>query len=134
MRLIWKYHRNTLVWSIFILATMFMSTEGLEHSQHPSLDKLIHFGVFSVLSYFAITGIVKQYRFSSRKFQAAKMGWLYAIILGTITETGQYFLGYRTFDWLDLAANASGASVGFLYFQIWISRCIKSGYNLKFNR
>lgn len=119
-----------MLWSAFVMAMMFMPAKGLERITFTSLDKLVHISVFAMLSYLAITGLVKQYRFSIRKLSAAKYGAIYAAGFGLITEFGQYILGYRSFDFFDILANFTGAGLGFIYFQFWISKCLRTPYNL----
>lgn len=108
-----------------------MPAQGFDNSQFPGVDKFIHLVFFSVLAYFSITGIVKQYRFSARKYKAASYGLIYAMAFGIATEIGQSQLGYRSFDIYDIVANLIGSVAGFLYFQIWISRCLRSNYTFK---
>jgi len=109
---------------------MFMPTKGIEQSSITNLDKFIHVCVFAMLCYLSITGLVKQFRFSIKKLSAAKYGAIFTICFGVLTEIGQYLLGYRSFDGYDILANSLGALIGFIYFQFWISRCLKSPYNL----
>lgn len=109
---------------------MFMPAHGIDNPEYPSLDKLIHIGFFAMLCYLAITGLVKQYRFSIRKLSASRFGMVYAFLFGIATELGQYFLGYRSFDGFDILANSIGALTGYIYFQFWISKCLKTPYNL----
>ena len=112
------------------MVMMFMPTQGIEQQSVASLDKLIHISFFAMLCYLSITGLVKQFRFSIKKLSAAKYGVLFTICFGLLTESGQYLLGYRSFDGYDILANTVGALIGFTYFQFWISRCLKTPYNL----
>lgn len=112
------------------MTIMFMPANGMENITATYLDKAIHISVFSMLSYLAITGSVKRYRFSIKKMRSARYGASYAILFGLFTEFGQYFLGYRSFDVLDILANIAGALIGMVYFQFWISKCLKTPYNL----
>ena len=130
MKKLLKYHRGTLIWSLFVLVMMFMPTQGIDNPHYASLDKLVHIGFFAMLCYLSITGMVKQFRFSIKKLHAARYGALYAVLFGIGTELGQYYLGYRSFDGYDILANTFGALIGFVYFQFWISKCLKSPYNL----
>ena len=112
------------------MVMMFVPTQGLEQRSVASLDKLIHVCFFAMLCYLSITGLVKQFRFSIKKLSAAKYGVIFTIGYGILTESGQYLLGYRSFDGYDILANTIGALLGFAYFQFWISRCLKTPYNL----
>jgi VanZ family protein len=125
-----RYHKGTIAWSLFVLVMMFMPTQGIDNPEYASLDKLVHVCSFAMLGYLTITGLVKQFRFSSKKLIAARYGTYYAMLFGIGTELGQYYLGYRSFDGYDLVANLTGALIGFVYFQFWISRCLKTPYNL----
>ncbi|MDX5321105.1 MAG: VanZ family protein, partial [Bacteroidota bacterium] len=59
-----------------------------------------------------------------------RYGMIICIVYGVLIELGQYGLGYRSFDVMDILANTGGALIGFTYFQFWISRCLKTPYNL----
>jgi hypothetical protein len=80
-----------------------------------SLDKAIHFTLFSILS------LLGSYSFSkaSRPLIAAlALSILLAVLYGTIIEYLQTMIPDRGFDYADLAANIGGALVGGAYFLI----------------
>ncbi len=129
MKKILKYHSGSLIWGLIIIALLFLPSAGVEGTSIRSLDKAIHATLFGVFCYLLITGLVKQYRFSMRKHSAGKYGLLIAIAFGIATEFVQYFLDYRSFEILDMLADAAGALLGFSYYRFWISTCLRSSYN-----
>ncbi|MDB3978020.1 VanZ family protein [Pseudomonadales bacterium] len=74
---------------------------------HPSppisglqLDKLNHLAAFFVLA------LLTEYAFPSAKISALKL--LPLLGFGLLIEVLQYWVGYRYFEWLDVAADAAG--------------------------
>ena len=71
------------------------------------LDKWTHLIMYGALSSVLLI---------DRRLNGAKMQWILVTILvaalGALLEVGQYFLPYRTFEWLDMLANALGAILG----------------------
>lgn len=129
MRSFIRYNFGALIWSAFILSLLFIPLNGVDGNGIFGLDKVIHVTIFAMLCYLSTTGQIKQHRFSQRKHKIAQYCLVYSILFGVGTETVQYFLGYRSFDLFDIAANVLGAFAGYFYFQFWISKCLKSAYN-----
>ena len=74
---------------------------------HPSppisglqLDKLNHLAAFFVLA------LLTEYAFPSATISAQKLAPLLGF--GLLIEVLQYWVGYRYFEWLDVAADAAG--------------------------
>jgi len=74
---------------------------------HPSppisglqLDKLNHLAAFFVLA------LLTEYAFPSATISAQKL--LSLLGFGLLIEVLQYWVGYRYFEWLDVAADAAG--------------------------
>ena len=74
---------------------------------HPSppisglqLDKLNHLAAFFVLA------LLTEYAFPSATVSALKLAPLLGF--GLLIEVLQYWVGYRYFEWLDVAADAAG--------------------------
>ncbi|MBQ9440159.1 MAG: VanZ family protein [Paludibacteraceae bacterium] len=73
------------------------------------LDKWTHFAMYGCLT---ATLLI------DRRLNGAPMRWLMVTlcvaVLGAVLEACQYPLPYRTFEWLDMLANALGATLGTL--------------------
>ena len=80
---------------------------------HPSppisglqLDKLNHLAAFFVLA------LLTEYAFPSATISALKLAPLLGF--GLLIEVLQYWVGYRYFEWLDVAADAAGIAAFWL--------------------
>ena len=69
----------------------------------PSSDKAAHVGAYVVLGALAALSV------SRRRGVAA---WLGVVSFGLLLEFAQALTGYRSFEWLDLVADAVGAGLG----------------------
>ena len=69
----------------------------------PSSDKAAHVGAYVVLGALAALSV------SRRRGVAA---WLGVVAFGLLLEIAQALSGYRSFEWLDLVADAVGAGLG----------------------
>ena len=80
------------------------------------IDKLLHFGVFLVLSFLAFMGL----RYGARENDRQRR-WIriiaYCAIYGTIVEALQYWVPGRNIDLLDLVANVLGCLAGMFMFK-----------------
>ena len=68
-------------------------------------DKLNHLAAFFVLA------LLTEYAFPSATVSALKL--LPLLGFGLLIEVLQYWVGYRYFEWLDVAADAAGIAVSF---------------------
>ena len=80
------------------------------------IDKLLHFGVFLVLSFLAILGA----RYGVQGGGGDK-NWVwvlaYCVLYGTFVEGLQYWVPGRNIDFLDLIANVLGCLGGLLLYK-----------------
>lgn len=74
------------------------------------LDHLLHASVFVPCTWFLATRPQCRYGWI----------WLLGVLVGVVTESGQYLLPYRGFDINDMVANALGVSLG--WFLYWVHR------------
>ncbi|MGI9542134.1 MAG: VanZ family protein [Cyclobacteriaceae bacterium] len=80
------------------------------------VDKLLHFGVFLVLSFLAYMGI----RYGAPEDDGDKRGLrilAYCVLYGTVVEGLQYWVPGRNIDLLDLIANLLGCLGGMLLYR-----------------
>jgi len=83
----------------------------------PHLDKVIHFGMYLVLSFILFLDISSKRKLIRRT--------LISVILATITMSGiveliqEFWSSGRSADIFDLIANSFGTLVGFLFFILY---------------
>lgn len=76
----------------------------------PHLDKPVHMVVYGVLAALVSIGMYRSkrnYNFSIQFY----VPWAFATLYGISDEIHQHFVPGRSFDWLDIAANMSGAYI-----------------------
>jgi hypothetical protein len=100
-------------WTLVIFILLAMPTSGVDGSglfNIPHFDKVIHFGLFLVLSFF--WGVF----FSHKKSGNQHTILLLIVVLGSGFGLGmefyQKFFTLRSFSYLDAVADAAGAVVG----------------------
>ncbi|OPX29671.1 MAG: hypothetical protein B1H08_03325 [Candidatus Omnitrophica bacterium 4484_171] len=102
------YRRKILfIYSLFLVIISILPVSEPQKLEYLNADKVVHalfYLVFVLLYVFA---------FVHSRFIYIK-SFLYAFSLGLFIETLQYFVPYRSFDILDIAANSLGAAVGLL--------------------
>ncbi|MGB0453958.1 MAG: VanZ family protein [Bacteriovoracaceae bacterium] len=98
------------VFSIFInvlyLGLIFylcLNKPGGQTPSIPHFDKVLHFGIYFVLNFFLFL--------ITRK---TKIVFLFNLFIGSLIESIQYILPYRSFEVLDLLANTSGNIISLL--------------------
>lgn len=82
------------------------------------LDHLLHASVYIPCTFFLFDFFSKTMPFSRPRTVVL----LFGILIGIVTETGQYLLPYRGFDINDLISNALGVSLGFLVVKLYSMR------------
>jgi VanZ family protein len=116
--MIFKYQLPALVWALFILTLTLTPGEHLPSLKigEIMIDKLLHFGVFLVLSFMAYMGI----RYGAQEDNGDKK-WLqvlaYCALYGVLVEGLQYWVPGRNIDLLDLISNLLGCLGGMLLYK-----------------
>jgi VanZ family protein len=82
----------------------------------PHFDKLVHFLMFTFLTYLMVIGFSKQDRYSKLRFKAPMFTILVVTAYAIIVESIQLFIPIRTFDSLDLVADLVGNISGYYLF------------------
>ncbi|PZV85480.1 VanZ like protein [Algoriphagus aquaeductus] len=82
-------------------------------------DKLIHLVCFFIQAYlWCGIGVEK-----SNKGRLNKRVWinflLFGILIGAVFETAQYYIPFRSFDWMDMTVNMIGGILGLLGYLKW---------------
>ncbi|MCD6092151.1 MAG: VanZ family protein [Bacteroidales bacterium] len=100
------------LWLISILILMVIPTGGGVHLNFPGRDKVIHFGLFSILGFFYIAPRYK----NKTPFRISKENRnTFILLLFVISvEFVQLRLPYRSFELLDILANVLGILSGII--------------------
>lgn len=105
-----------ILWSIIII--ILCSIPGQEFPDTsfldiPHLDKIIHFGLYCILSVVTVNGFYKQIRISLLAQSPYLFTIIYSISLGVVIEVLQhYIIPFRQGDIYDVLANAGGCIFG----------------------
>ncbi len=108
-----KLHWKSMLWAVVILALLMIKKVPVEPPEFkvPGLDKIVHFGLFFVLSFLIF--------FEQRSFNRSE-NWfpvlvVYPALYGGILEIIQWgLIEGRSGDWFDLLADTTGALLVFL--------------------
>ncbi len=101
----------------FLLTTLLLAMPGNALPKTnlvniPNFDKIVHVGLFAVLSFLAVNALTQPTYFK------ISVVALMAIIYGTIMEYVQlHLVAYRSFEGIDIIADAIGAIAGVL---LWL--------------
>lgn len=117
-----KYFLPAIGW--FIFTTILLVIPGSDLPKNPFLamiyfDKWVHIGLFGILNFFCIWGLMKRNVFSKKSFIYST---LICILYGIVMEFIQkIFASERSFDITDILADIAGSLLGF-YAGMYILR------------
>jgi VanZ family protein len=106
----------------FLLTTLLLAMPGNALPKTnlvniPNFDKIVHVGLFAVLTFLAL------YALNQPTFRKKTVVGLMAIIYGTIMEYVQlHLVAYRSFEGIDIVADAIGAIMGVLVFSLLVKK------------
>ncbi|HNT41738.1 MAG TPA: VanZ family protein [Tenuifilaceae bacterium] len=113
-------NRNSILWGLVILILCTMPPSGFPKVSVSGIDKLVHFGLFAVLTLLVISEN-NTLRLSGSVLQKTRwVGIVVSIIYGGLVELLQLkvFI-YRGADWFDLIADVVGTLIAaWLYLPI----------------
>jgi len=113
-----KYNWPSILWAAFILYLCMMPARHLPNIPIPNFDKLVHFTFYFTFTLLTNWGWLKQQSLGSLHKNALLKIFIIACTYGFSIEIMQETLTTdRHFEWLDEAANATGAAVGAL---LWV--------------
>lgn len=93
-----------LLWTVILLQGTLSQVTQVTEPPFPYFDKLLHFAGWGVLGYLS--------SLLARNASALMFAWVLCTAFGLVCELGQIPIPGRSFEWLDLAADALGAAAG----------------------
>ncbi|MES2621452.1 MAG: VanZ family protein [Bacteroidota bacterium] len=110
-----KYNLPSFLWAALILWLSLTPGSGLPKIKIPNIDKVVHFAFYLFLALLVFYGWTRQNSFSAlhhhRVFKIFFIVFTYGFTIEIIQEL---FTVNRHFEWLDIAANSTGAAIGSL--------------------
>lgn len=101
-----------IVWAIIVAVLLLMPSSSFDEVSIPmfyGMDKLVHCGIFFVLTVLIYYGNSRFYMGSVNKFLSLFVVFLVAVVFAILTELGQLYLtDSRSADMWDIAANFIG--------------------------
>lgn len=87
------------------------------------LDKIVHVSMYAMLSFLLLRGFFRQQSNHLPRYSILISSILFCAAMGATIEFLQPMLTmYRQFEWLDMAANATGALVGYFLFSLLLKK------------
>lgn len=111
----------SVLWTILVVVVSIAPSSSVELSEIKiaNLDKIAHFILYTLLSFFWTVGLKRQninLRLRSRAYVVVVLG---GFVLGLVLEIIQHFFTLsRSFEVLDLIANGIGCIFGVIIFKI----------------
>lgn len=110
-----KYYGPAILWALFILIICAVPFGSLGTSPlfFPGFDKLVHCGLFFVLSVLYCYGSIRKWQTRSIRIEIAMKNTVVLISYGALIEALQSTVfTWRSGDWNDLLADTIGACMG----------------------
>lgn len=108
-----------IAWALIILVLILMPGKNLPDMQQDffiSLDKLAHFGVFSILSFLTLRGACRKTGREQFKTSYVLSPLLISVAYGLLLEIMQIMAENRMPEYMDALANTLGCFAGLLFF------------------
>jgi len=113
-----KYQRPTILWALFVLVMCSIKVgDNVMHEPlfFPGFDKLVHSGFFFLLVILWCKGIIRQQNVRLISYKTAAIVTFISILFGGLIELLQLIMfTWRSGEWPDLFADATGACMGIL--------------------
>ena len=115
----------TIIWALIILILSVLPTSDPgDIGSIPNIDKLAHIFFYATLAYM----VSRDFRYNQNKpkqlLKYFPQVLLYTLAYGIFIEFVQLLLPYRSFEFMDILANAIGASCGLVIFFLFYHRRI----------
>ncbi len=106
-----------IIWAVILAILMLLPQDSFPESKLLSYDKLAHVGVFAILSFLVLMGILGKKGKHTRKQQIIAL--TISIVYGSLLEYLQTYMPGRMTDLYDFIANCTGGVVGVIIFSIF---------------
>ena len=116
MRYINKY-KFTIVAVILILIAVLMPADDVPSVGIPNIDKLVHAGMFGVLT----LCFYGEYLWNEKRLPTLFYSWLGIELFAMLTECLQYFVEGRSTDIKDFIADTIGTIVAIIIMKCFVS-------------
>lgn len=110
-----RYYGPAILWAFFILILCCIPLGSVDKSPlfFPGFDKLVHCGLFFVLSVLYCTGSIRKWDTRNIRIEIAMKNTIVLISYGALIEYLQMrFFPWRSGDWNDLLCDAIGGCMG----------------------
>jgi VanZ family protein len=109
--------RTTIIWALVILVlSLLPASDTGDFGSIPYLDKVIHIIFYAVLCFLILHDIRSGERQHNSYFSDLFQAFSYALVFGILIEMLQWIIPYRSFELMDILANALGALCALLIF------------------
>lgn len=111
------YYLPAILWLLVILVLSGYPGHKVPESPFWQFDKLVHTGIYMVLSGLLLFAYSKQYQEPQKRYSLAVKVILFAIFYGGFMEILQHYIFInRSGNWFDFSANTLGAILGVLIY------------------
>lgn len=114
-----KFQAFTLCWAVIILVLCNMPTQGISSNfvYFEGFDKIVHLGLFFVLTVLIFNGLIRQSTNYQFKFSTIiTIGFVTSLFGGLIEVIQWQYFTYRSGDWWDLFADTIGIAMAIFAF------------------
>ncbi len=122
-----KYQALTLFWAVVILVLCNMPIETVSKGFvfFDGFDKIVHLGLFFVLTVLIFNGLIRQLTNYLFKFSTIiTIGFVTSLFGGLIEVIQWQFFSYRSGDWWDLFADTIGIAMAIFSFLLMSNKNI----------
>ena len=113
-----KKYKYSIIWALIMLIGCTIKID-LPHDEDPNkfhiphADKIVHFGIFFILS--VLTSLETKILNLPDKIKILIICTLYGVLIEIIQD----FIPWRGFDYFDMVADFSGALIGVLLYKLF---------------
>ncbi len=118
-----KQNTKTILWTIIVVGVCVVPGNEIPSPpiiNIPHLDKIVHAGLYFVLTIFSVKSFLKQNLVRILNQKPFYSAFVYAVVLGLAVELVQYnFIPNRSGDVLDALANSVGSLLALFVVKKW---------------
>ena len=118
-----KHNQFTIVLFVVIFLLCLLPGSEVPKSGQEHLDKFVHAVLFGLFSFCAMIGFKKQHQFPFLSSNVIVIIVSFSILYGVAIELFQdLVLSDRSFEWLDIVADAVGVFTGYFAFRTLVRK------------